>query len=99
MDIPMSIRNAGDPDVLVMQSGGGVLLSVGGIVFVLFGLGILAVTLGWLPTEDGPPALALGLAGSTVFLAAGLGTIGGRAGCTIDRRRRLIIQWWGVCVP
>jgi len=27
MDIPMSIRNAGDSDVLVMQSGGGVLLS------------------------------------------------------------------------
>ena len=68
-------------------------------MFVLFGLGILAVTLGWLPTEDGPPALALGLAGSTVFLAAGLGTIGGRAGCTIDRRRRLIIHWWGVWVP
>jgi len=99
MDIPMSIKNAGDPDVLIMQSGGGVLLSVGGILFVLFGLGILAVTLGWLPVEDGPPRLALGLAGSTVFLAAGLGTMGGRGGCTIDRRRGLISQWWGVWVP
>ncbi|HEY7490285.1 MAG TPA: hypothetical protein VIH59_04160 [Candidatus Tectomicrobia bacterium] len=95
----MSIRNTSDPDVLVMRSGGGVLLSVCGILFVLCGLGILAITLGWLPVEDGPPGLALGLAGSTVFLVAGLGTMGGRAGCTIDRRRCFIMQWWGIWVP
>ena len=99
MDIPLSVVHSHDPALLQLKKGGGVLLSVLGLPFVLGGIWLLAVTLEWLPMADSPPSLALGLAGSTVFLLSGLGVIGGRAGLILDKRRQTVVRWWGVILP
>jgi len=99
MDIPLAVVHSHDLALLQLKKGGGVLLSVFGLPFVLGGTWLLAATLEWLPMADNPPSFALGLAGGTVFLLSGLGVMGGRAGFILDKRRQTVVRWWGVVLP
>ncbi len=88
-----------DPEVLEFHYGGGC-LSLFGLPFFLGGLLSLSIPLvemtggkGFNPVLLGPALMSL------PFLAVGTGFLLGRAGLSLDRRRRKIIQWWGLLIP
>ena len=97
MEIRMSIEEGGDPDVLRIRIGGGLLLSLYALPLLGIGCLTLVAVLGLVPGWNKPPTAAIAFA--LIFLSAGVVTIGGRAGLIIDPKRGRIVKWWGILVP
>ena len=92
----MELKDTARADVLVFRGGGGV-LSLFGVPFFLAGLGVIALTIGLLPTGDAPP-LFFGVPFGLIFVLVGGGLIFGRQGCEIDRQNGTIERWWSCLV-
>lgn len=88
-----------DREVLEFHYGGGC-VSLFGLPFFLGGLGTLSIPIVEMSGGKGfNPALLVPALMSLPFLAVGAGLLLGRAGLSLDRRRRKIIQWWGLLIP
>jgi hypothetical protein len=92
---PMAYVDQGDPDLLVLRSGGG-LLAVFGLPFLLAGLFVIALTLELVSIQGEVPPPYIGLPFGGVFAAVGAGIVFGRSGTTLDRRRQTLVKWWGM---
>jgi hypothetical protein len=89
-----------DPDVLEQRGGGGC-VSIFGIPFLLAGLFVLQIPFGLVPVEagGGPVALAIAVPLGFIFAVVGGVLVFGRNGVAIDRRRRIVVKWWGLLLP
>ena len=88
-----------DPDVIEVRSGGGC-LSLFGLPFLLAGLFVIQIPFGLIPVENSnamPWFFSIPFGG--VFTLVGGGLVFGRKGLTLDRRRGLLVEWWGPLVP
>jgi len=88
-----------DPDVIETRSGGGC-LSIFGLPFLLAGLFVMQIPFGWIPVQNGDamPRFFFVLFGG-VFAVVGAGLVFGRKGLTLDRRKGLMVEWWGPMLP
>ena len=82
-----------DPDRFVIRYGGGFLLFVSGLPFVLMGVLSLLTSIGSLWSQGG--RLMFGL----VFVAVGGGLMFARSWTILDRSAGSILQQWGLLVP
>lgn len=100
MDDQTGIFTSRGPDILERKRGGG-RLALLGLPFFLAGLFVAQIPFGFIPVEvsGGPLVLAILLPLGPLFAAVGLILMLSRSGITIDRRSRLIIQWWGLFLP
>jgi hypothetical protein len=70
----MAYTDQGDPDLLVFQSGGG-LLALFGLPFLLTGLFVIALTLGLVNIQGEVPPLYFGLPFGGIFAAVGTAVV------------------------
>ncbi len=89
-----------DQDTLEFTYGGGC-LSLFGLPFFLSGLSALAIPFVEFSKVQGPDRFALLIPAfmSIPFLLIGAGFLFGRSGLILDRRRKKVVQWWGLLVP
>jgi hypothetical protein len=89
-----------DPDILVLQGGGGTRTLVGGL-FILFGVAWMVAPRVVDVRSSQPIYLAYALGCWVALAAIMIGGIvaGGRWGRTFDRRHGTYTRWWGLFVP
>lgn len=88
-----------DPDVIETRSGGGC-LSLFGLPFLLAGLFVMQIPFGWIPVENSnamPWFFFIPFGG--IFVLVGGGLVFGRKGLSLDRRKGVMVEWWGPMVP
>ena len=91
----MRFHETHDPDVLVTRYGRKIVANIFfSLLLFAIGIGSLLAGLGAFGLEsDAPPRFAI-IVGVGLSVA-GLGVLTYRRGCTLDRRRGLLIQWRG----
>lgn len=90
----MKFIETGDPDILQTRGGGG-LAMVFGIVFLLTGLIVIGLSM----VTSGNPPWYVPAAFGTVFFIIGTALTFGRTGMVINRRKRTVLEWYGLMVP
>jgi hypothetical protein len=89
-----------DPDILMKREGGGC-LSLFGLPFLLAGLFIMQIPIGFIPvsTEKAPLPWYFFVLFGGVFAVVGASLVFGRRGLVIDRRQQVVRVWWGLLLP
>jgi hypothetical protein len=89
-----------DADVIERKKGGGHFVLLG-LPFFLVGLFVAQIPFGFIPVEveGGPLVMAILLPLGPLFAGVGFILMVSRSGLAINRRTRVVSQWWGLLIP